>query len=203
MNLILIRHGETEWNKLKLCQGISDINLTEYGIKQASHLARSLKNSRIDSVYSSNLKRAYQTALLIAREHAVEVEIVDDLREMDQGDFEGKPFEKLKETHSHILQSWRDDPANYRLPNGETLQEVQDRAFSAISKIYSKNPDKTVLIVTHNFTIITLLCKFEGKSLNDFYNYKIKETSKHLISFRENEFSIDIFNDTEHLENIN
>lgn len=203
MNLILIRHGETEWNKLGLCQGISDINLSEFGRMQASQLSESLKDSKIDCIYSSNLKRAYETACLIAENHDVDVEIEHGLREMDQGDFEGKPFTALRETHSQLLESWRADPANFRIPNGETLQEVQDRAYSALKSIHLNHRDKTVLIVSHNFTIITLLCKFQGDSLKDFYKYKIKETSKHIIKFQNDSYVVELFNDTDHLNNIN
>jgi len=203
MNLILIRHGETEWNKLKLCQGISDINLSEFGKIQASHLAESLKDSPIDFIYSSNLKRAYETASVVAKNHNINVEIEDAFREMDQGDLEGLPFERIRDTHSELLQSWRADPANFRIPNGETLQEVQDRAYNALKNIYFNHSGKTVLIVSHNFTIITLLCKFQGKSLKDFYKYKIKETSKHIIKFKNNNYVLELFNDTKHLNNIN
>jgi broad specificity phosphatase PhoE len=202
MNLILIRHGETEWNKLGLCQGISDINLSDFGKIQASHLAESLKNSRIDFIYSSNLKRAYETAALIAENHKLKVEVEDAFREMDQGDFEGLPFKKMRETHSELLQSWRADPANFRIPNGETLQEVQDRAYSALKNISFSHLGKTVLIVSHNFTIITLLCKFQGNSLKDFYKYKIRETSKHIIKFKNDNFVVELFNDTDHLNNL-
>ncbi|NIX15823.1 MAG: histidine phosphatase family protein [Candidatus Dadabacteria bacterium] len=203
MNLILIRHGETEWNKQGLCQGKSDINLSEFGKVQATHLSQSLKDHQIDSIYSSNLKRAYETAELIAENHGVNVEVEDGLREMDQGDFEGKPFVKLRETHGEVLQSWRADPANFRIPNGETLQEVQDRAFNAINNISINNEGKTVLIVSHNFTIITLLCKFQGTSLDDFYKYKISETSKHIINFKDDRYTIETFNNTDHLSNLN
>lgn len=203
MNLILIRHGETEWNKLGLCQGISDINLSEFGKMQASFLAESLKDSRIDFIYSSNLKRAYETANFIAENHKLKVEVEDGFREMDQGDFEGLPFERIRLTHSELLKSWRQDPANFRLPNGETLQEVQDRAYNALRNIYVNHSGKTVLIVSHNFTIITLLCKFQGESLKDFHKYKIKETSKHIIKFKDDSYIVELFNDTDHLNNIN
>lgn len=203
MNLILIRHGETEWNKLGLCQGISDINLSEFGKIQASCLAESLKDSPIDFIYSSNLKRAYETASVIAHNHKLEVEVEDAFREMDQGDFEGLPFERIKQTHTELLQSWRADPANFRIPNGETLQEVQDRAYNALKNIYVNHCCKNVLIVSHNFTIITLLCKFQGESLKDFYKYKIEETSKHIIKFKNDSYIVELLNDTDHLSNIN
>ena len=202
MDIILVRHGETEWNKLGLCQGISDICLSVVGNKQAELLAASLKDDDIKYIYSSNLKRAYETAKTIAKFHDTEVRIDSGFREMDQGIFEGLPFIELRETRGDLLLSWRSDPENYRIPNGETLTEVQHRAYSSIKNIIESHSPSTVLIVTHNFTIITLLCKFLGKNLSEFYKFKIKETSKHVITLKDGIANIRIYNNTEHLSGL-
>ena len=203
MNLILVRHGETEWNKLGLCQGVSDIGLSEEGKRQADVLGISLKHVDIDYIYSSDLKRAYDTAAAIAKYQNIEVIIDPGFREMDQGEFEGLPFTQLRESHSELLQSWRNNPANFRIPRGETLQEVQDRAYESVNRIINKHFNKSVLVVSHNFTIITLLCKFRGKSLKDFYKFKIKETSKHIIKIDNDDNKVELYNNTEHLNSIN
>ena len=91
MNLILVRHGETDWNRTGRCQGISDVVLNDNGRKQALELGLCLKGEKISAVYSSDLARAMSTAEEIARHHGLTVEIDSDLREMDQGDFEGLP----------------------------------------------------------------------------------------------------------------
>ena len=202
MDIILVRHGETEWNRLGLCQGISDISLSDLGNKQAELLASSLKDQDIQYIYSSNLKRAFETAKTIAKFHDADVFIDSGFREMDQGSFEGLPFVELRETHGELLKSWRADPENFRIPNGETLSEVQDRAYCSLMNIVKIHSPSTVLIVTHNFTIITLLCKFLGKDLGEFYKFKIKETSKHVISLVNGVANIRIFNNTEHLSEL-
>jgi len=202
MDIILVRHGETEWNKLGLCQGISDICLSSLGKKQAELLATSLKDDEIQYIYSSNLKRAYETAKTIAKFHDTEVRIDPGFREMDQGIFEGVPFLELRETRGDLLRSWRADPENFRIPNGETLTEVQQRAYMSVDTVIKAHSPSTVLIVTHNFTIITLLCKFLGENLSEFYKFKIKETSKHVISLKNGITNIKIFNNTEHLSGL-
>lgn len=202
MDIILVRHGETEWNKLGLCQGVSDICLSPIGNKQAELLADSLKDHDLQYIYSSNLKRAYETAKAIAKFHNAEVKIDPGFREMNQGVFEGLPFAELRETRGDLLRSWRADPENYRIPKGETLTEVQQRAYLSINNIIETHSPSTVLIVTHNFTIITLLCKFLGRNLNEFYKFKIKETSKHVISLKNGIANIRVFNNTEHLSGL-
>lgn len=199
MDIILIRHGETEWNKLGLCQGISDISLSSVGNEQAELLARSLKGEDIKHIYSSDLKRAYETAKAIDKYHGIGVKIEPGFREMNQGEFEGVPFVDLRKTRGELLESWRQNPANFRIPNGETLSEVQHRAYLSINNIVEKHTPSTVLVVTHNFTIITLLCKFLGRSLDDFYRFKIKQTSKHIVRLRNGVANIRLFNNTDHL----
>ncbi|MGE5444284.1 MAG: histidine phosphatase family protein, partial [Ignavibacteriales bacterium] len=86
-----------------------------------------------------------------------------------------------------------------KLPGGESLKELQERALRAIEKIYKRYPEGTVVVVSHNLTIITLLCKFTGVGLGEFRKFKLKATSKNFILFRNGHFSVDILNDVAHL----
>ena len=95
MQLILVRHGETLWNKEGRIQGTSDIELSEAGIEQAQLLALSLKDQTICAIHASPLKRALKTAEIINEFHRKEIQINSDLMEMDQGDFEGFSFKEL------------------------------------------------------------------------------------------------------------
>ena len=85
MNLILIRHGETDWNRIGRCQGVADIVLNENGKRQAKELAESLKNHDIKAVYSSHLKRAFETAQEIAKHHNLSVQVDPGLQENEPG----------------------------------------------------------------------------------------------------------------------
>lgn len=110
MNLILVRHGETEWNRTGRCQGVADIDLNHNGKKQIGELARSLKDEDISAVYSSDLKRAVETAEEIASYHKLKVRIDRDFREMDQGELEGLGFDEIRERYGHLLKEWRESP---------------------------------------------------------------------------------------------
>ena len=199
MKLYLIRHGETDWNKLEKCQGVSDIPLNENGIKQAKDLAYSLRDEEISAIYASDLSRAKTTANEIADYHSLEVNIDERFREMDQGEFEGLEFCYLREKHGDVLKKWVEEPETLRIPGGETLTEVQNRAWDGISNLLNVHNNQSVLLVSHNMTIITLLCKFSKKSLISFREFTVKESSKSVISFNNDIVTIELFNDISHL----
>lgn len=200
MLLTLVRHGKTDWNESGRCQGVSDVPLNSRGAEQAERLALSLRDEKIDRIYSSDLRRARETAERIAAHHSIEVNLREDLREMDQGMFEGLEFSYIRENHSDVLRRWREEPETLRIPGGETLIEVQRRAFDAVCDIESRFGSLNILVVSHNLTIITLLCKFAGRSLSDFRDYMVDEASKSVVRVRDGKFSVVSVNDVAHLE---
>ena len=199
MNLILIRHGETDWNRSGRCQGVADIVLNENGKQQARELANSLKDHKITAVYSSHLKRALETAEHIAEHHDIDVRIERDLHEMNQGDLEGLSFPDIRDRYADVLQKWRESPETLRLPNGESLIEVQDRAWSVIEKVQREHMGETVVAVSHNLTIITLLCKITGVGLKGFREFNVKATSKNIIVSENGDIRVEVINDVSHL----
>jgi broad specificity phosphatase PhoE len=199
MNLILVRHAETEWNRVGRCQGFTDVDLNDNGRRQIKELAKSLKDESIAYIYSSDLKRAIDTAKAIAEYHKLPVELDPDLREMDQGDLEGLTFVEIKERYAELLNTWGENPHRVKLPGGESLKEVQERAWRAIERVYRRHTQETVVVVSHNLTIITLLCKFTGVGLKEFRKFKLKAASKNTILFENSHFKVNIINDVAHL----
>ncbi|MGI9558590.1 MAG: histidine phosphatase family protein [Thermodesulfobacteriota bacterium] len=200
MLLTLVRHGETEWNRLQRCQGVSDIPLNENGIFQSKLLAESLKNEKIDAVFSSGLKRASSTAEAIAKFHGLEVGVDEDFREMDQGEFEGVEFSEIREKHSDKLKMWVESPASFRIPGGETLSEVQKRAMNGIENMLGKWTDAHIVVVSHNLTIVSMLCEFNSTPISGFRDFKISETSRTVVSCESGKYTVNILNDTSHLD---
>ena len=131
MELILVRHGETAWNREGRVQGSSDIDLSDVGAHHARRLALSLKDHPIRAIYASPLVRARKTAEIINRYHDAPLHLEPGLMEMDQGDFEGLTYTELMARERDFLRSWIADPAFVRMPNGESLAELQARAGAA------------------------------------------------------------------------
>lgn len=199
MRLILVRHGKTDWNETGRCQGISDVPLNSAGVEQAEKLAFSLKDEKIDCIYSSDLARAKATAEKIAGYHSIDVSIRDDLREMDQGVLEGLYFSHIEEKYSHVLEHWRKDPETLQLPGGESLRGVQQRVFDAIADIKSRSGSQTTVVVSHNMVIGTLLCRFAGDPLKKLRDYIVDEASKTVVEIYDDRFVIISLNDIDHL----
>ncbi len=198
MQLILVRHGETLWNKEGRVQGVSDVELSEVGLEQAGRLAYALKDHPIGAIHASPLKRAYQTADAINRYHHKDIQVHTDLMEMDQGDFEGLTFKELMACEKDFLKKWISDPASVTMPNGESFIDVQDRAWRVLEGIIQNQ--ETALIVSHNFTIAAILCKVRNISLSQFRSTCVDTASKTIIHVNENEPAIILFNDRSHLQ---
>jgi len=197
MQLILIRHGETLWNKEKRVQGTSDIELSETGLEQARRLALSLKHERIAAICSSPLKRARRTAEVINSFHGRTLETYDELMEMNMGDFEGLSFEDLMNRENDFLRRWIAEPSSVRMPNGETLEELQNRAWTRIEKIIAKR--ENTLVVSHNFTIAATLCRLRNISLAEFRSTCVGNASKTTVLIQNNETRIVALDDRSHL----
>jgi broad specificity phosphatase PhoE len=183
MILHLVRHGETDWNVERRCQGFSDTPLNKTGREQAEAAGASLSTIKIDAVYSSPLKRAYATAEAIAKHHDVEIETADGLRELNQGQFEGLAISDLAEKHSDFLQQWFLDPADLRIPDGESMRDLQERAWAALEEIVDKHDDGNIVVVAHNLCNLSLLCRIMNLDLADFRRIRQDVTAINVVEF--------------------
>jgi broad specificity phosphatase PhoE len=198
MELILVRHGETPFNKERKVQGITDIELNDTGLRQAHQLALALKDHEIHLIYSSPLKRAYVTAEVINQFHDVPIHRRSGLIEMDQGDFEGLSFQELMACEKDFLRRWIADPAITKMPNGESFIEVQERAWNAIEDIILRA--ENAVVVSHNFTIAAILCKIKCADLSKCRNFCVETASKTIVQFTNGLGKIELFNDRSHLD---
>ena len=199
VRLILIRHGETLWNEHHRFQGISDIELSPKGMSQAKKLAESLKEEAIVKIYTSPLIRARQTAEQIARYHDCQVIVVQDLKEINQGRLEGLTAEDLRKDYPDFLRNWIQNPESAQLPDGESLGEVQRRAWAAILRIREENSKETVAAVAHSFVNLTILCQILEIPLQQFRKLRQEAGAKNLIEFTEKGAILRGLNDTCHL----
>ena len=198
MKLILVRHGETLANRENRVQGTTDVKLSDYGRMQAEKLAESLKSEPIERIVSSPLKRAYETARAISKFHGVMIEADRDLQEMNHGDFENLTIQELREKHTSILRQWESDPASIVMPNGESLHDLQRRAWDAIEGITKSA--RNAIVVTHNMTIRTILCKIQDLDMLHIRKMHIDLASKTFVEFRFGKGAIVVLNDTSHLK---
>ena len=200
MKLILVRHGETDWNRQRRVQGITDIPLNQRGVEQAERLARALRNEHIENILSSPLKRALQTAEIVNRCHGKTIRPVSALGELDQGDFEGRTISEIMETNADFLRQWAADPASVIMPGGESLSALQRRALLAIEGVLIEG--KNTLIVSHNFTIMTILCTFRYNNLNKVREFRVDPASISIVEYENGVGAVTVMNDVSHLEGL-
>lgn len=149
--ILLARHGETDWNSERRWQGHADQPLNEVGREQARELAGTLAGRSIDVVYSSDLVRAHETALIVAERLGLPVEGDAGLREVDVGDWSGRLVAEIEAADPEAFQLWRQGRKAWN--GGESYEEMGARVVGAVLRLAARHPGETVLIVTHGGSI--------------------------------------------------
>jgi len=203
--LILVRHGQTEWNRLRRYQGQTDIELNETGIRQAQQAASRLANERFDAIYSSDLKRAKRTAEIIAEKHDL-IEVIHEsslLREMHFGDYEGATFDEMDKKFQLIFSadpSWRSSGPNVRAPNGESIADMAARIRQFTEEILSQHTiEDTLMIVAHGGPLQTMICHLLGIGIEHWWQIRIGGASVSIVETYPQGTSIALLNETSHL----
>jgi len=155
--ILLVRHGETDWNLDRRLQGHSDRPLNDTGREQARTLAEELANEPLAAVYSSDLRRAGETARIVAEAHGLQVTTLPDLRERHFGTWEGLSDAEIEERFPEQI-------ANGTLGDGETREEMDRRVLESLEQIAREHPDGTVLVVSHGGPIRSVMrhCEIDG-----------------------------------------
>lgn len=161
MIVIMVRHGQTDWNFEQKYQGHCDIPLNDTGRQQARHLAAVLQQEAIDAVYSSDLHRARETAGIIAAGLSLPVTLDTRLREMSFGVWEGRTFTEIYRDYPNQFEEWFKNTSNYTVPGGESVKLLLERLQSFMNDIKSRHSG-TVLLVTHGGVIRSFLFSILG-----------------------------------------
>ncbi|MEM6399751.1 MAG: histidine phosphatase family protein [Cyanobacteria bacterium P01_D01_bin.116] len=187
VRLLLVRHGETEWNQQSKYQGQVDISLNENGKLQSEKVADFLKDISIDKVYSSSMLRAKETAEIILQQHqGVNLELNDGFKEIIHGVWEGKLETEIEQEFPGELQRWHENPEQFQMPSGESLQQVWSRTvevYESIIQTALDNQLKTILIVAHGGTNQILLCHILGLSAEYFWNFRQSNCCLNVIDY--------------------
>jgi len=174
LQIVLVRHGATDWNLEHRCQGSSDRELSEVGLQQAEQIAALLRSENLSAIYASDLKRARRTAELISQPHNLPVLIEDKIRELDHGKLEGLTFAEIRDNFGDFLIRWRNEPAELQVPGGERLADVAERAWQGLERIVERHSHAdNIVVVSHNFPIVGIVCRITGTHLNNYRNFHL------------------------------
>ncbi len=173
--IILVRHGKTVWNAEGRYQGKMDIPLNEEGREQAKKAGEALKDFPVKAVYSSPLKRCFDTASEIAKHHGIEVKTEAGFKEIDHGEWEGLLASDVESRYPDLCELWKEKPASVKMPGegGESLQDVYERAVKAFKDVVLKHSDDELIVITgHDATNKVLMCYLLGTDIDKFWAFK-------------------------------
>jgi alpha-ribazole phosphatase len=200
MRLILVRHGHTIYNEENRYQGQSDIPLNEKGLEQAKLLRKRFKNEKIEIIFSSDLKRAFQTAEEIVKGRNIKIIKDERLREINYGVFEGLNVEEIKSKYNEILENWWNQPFKTRIPKGEKLKDLEKRVSQFLKEIFNKYKHKNVMIVSHSGPLRIIVLKCLNLPLSLIRSIRFDNASVSIVEIeRKIGGVLSLLNDTSHL----
>lgn len=199
--LNLVRHGETEWNKQLKFQGCRDVELSKEGREQALFLKKRF-NGQFDVIYTSPLKRAIETAKIISNEFGFEPIILNDIREIDFGKWEGLTIQKIAEQYPKEFKIWRTDKKEAPMCDGDlSIKNASIRAKDAIIEVVKQNQNKNIVIVAHGGIIKAGIIGLFELDMSMYHKMLLGNTAVTQINFNENLEPVLVkFNDMTHLD---
>jgi glutamate-1-semialdehyde 2,1-aminomutase len=198
--IIIIRHGETEWNQTGRFQGHSDVPLSETGRAQAEALGRNLALDHVDAIYASDLIRAMETAAPLAARFGLTVMSDPLLRELNFGAWEGRSFSDVNAENPDAMKQFYNDPERADIPHSEPFPDFQKRVAGRVRAIAAEQRGKRVVIVSHGASIRILLTDILAMPIRSIWHISQLNTAVNKIRFEDDGFAVvTLMNDTSHL----
>ena len=200
MELILVRHGETDANRQGILMGsVGGPSLNATGRAQADDIAAALKSEPVVHIYTSPAHRARETAEIVAHVIGVPCSEVSDLCEIDVGRMEGLTRAEVRQQFPVHYLEWERDPATARHPGGETMLELQERAWRVAQFLSEKHGDQTVVVVSHLFAILTVVTRVLEMPLQRFRRIRLEPGALARIELGPDKSDVVSTNETWHL----
>lgn len=198
--VILVRHGQTEWNRVERFRGRSDIELNETGRRQAQALARRLRGWDIDAIFSSPLKRALQTAQPIARACGLEIGALGGIADVDYGQWVGRSPDEVAAEYPSLFQTWAEAPHLVEFPGGESLAQVRARAWAAMEEVCTRHEEQQIVLVSHVVVNRVLICAALNVDNSCFWKVAQDNAAINILERDQAGHRLLLLNDTCHLE---
>lgn len=196
---LLIRHGQTAWNKDVRFRGRTDLPLDETGRAQARRVGERLRREPVAAVYASPLSRAVETARPLAESLGLAVQPHPGLLDMDYGQWQGLTPEEVSARWPELHHLWQQSPDRVAIPGGESLSAVQDRAVAALSSLAEEHAGETVALVGHQVVNKAILLAVLGMPLSAFWRIPQDTGCINAFARKSGDWSLLYMNDTCHL----
>ena len=202
LDLVVIRHGETDWNRQQRFQGQIDIALNAMGLEQANRLGQHLAQSPTDVLICSDLQRARQTAAPLAAAWKQTAHTRPGFREQSFGVLEGLDVPTIKTQHPELWAQWLEHRADFALPGGESLQQFHARVLQSVREAAADHPGKTVTIVTHGGVLDMLWRTVHGLPLDGLRACDIPNTGVNRLRWRQGTLELVQWAEVTHLQGL-
>jgi probable phosphoglycerate mutase len=200
LHIILVRHGQTEWNRAERFRGRADIPLNEAGLVQAEATGKRVAAEwRPTAVYSSPLSRAVKTAEKIAWPFDLSVQVHHGLIDINYGLWQGLTSDDVKKGWPEELESWYSTPHAARIPGGEALADVRARAMDAVKDTISRHKDQTIVMVAHTVINRMILLGILGLGNDRFWRLRQDTCCINRFEAEGGDFTLLSLNDTCHM----
>lgn len=200
--LVVVRHGRTEWNRVERFRGRADIELDEVGMKQAEATAGRIGEWQVSAVYSSPLRRALNTAEVLARRFDLEVQLLPGIIDIDYGEWQGLSPDEAAAKDGALYSRWLKSPHKAKFPGGESLAGVRERAASAVDSLITRHPRETIALVSHKVVCQILILSLLGVDNSHFWQIAQDVCAVNLFEIRGGVPSALLLNDTCHLNGV-
>ena len=199
MRLILVRHGQTEWNAGGRYQGQSNVALSDTGRKQARFLAERFPVRQLDAIYTSDLDRAKETAECVGKRLGLTVYQEKAFRELSFGDWEGLTYQEISSRWPEEAEKLFTAPDELVIPHGETFRDLQKRALDKIYSLYERHIDQTVAVFAHGAINKTILAGLMHIPLHYLWSLRQDNTAVNILRLDDGYVMVELINSTSHL----
>lgn len=199
--IILVRHGQTEWNRVERFRGHADVPLNETGLAQAEATGRRLAaGSKAAAVYSSPLSRSVSTAEAIARHSGLPLQVHPGLTDIDYGEWQGLSPDEVRQRWPEMLDTWYKAPGAARIPGGETLDELRLRVMGAVNRLITRHAGGSIVLVGHTVVNRIILLGVLELDNSRFWRLRQDTCAINVMDWEDGHITIVSLNDTCHLK---
>ena len=202
--VILIRHGQTAWNRVERIRGQADISLDEFGLAQAEATALQVVDQwKPTAVYCSPLTRALQTAQPIVRLLGLQAIPVAGFIDMNFGQWQGLSYSEVEQRWPDAARAWLEAPQTVVFPGGESLAQVQERTMATLHELIQRHLNSEIAIVAHTVVNRVVLCAVLGLDNSNHWRLGQDTCAINVLTWRAGTYSLELLNDTCHLRRNN
>ncbi len=202
LEIDLVRHGESLYNREGKVQGHTNSLLTDLGREQARRVAEVLKDRGVEAIYTSDLARALETARIIGEVLGLEPVVLEGFREIALGEWEGRPIDEIRRGDWENLERWYSRPMNARIPGAESLEDFRKRVLATFQGVLEEHREGRIALVSHGGVLSVIISHVLGLDLNNLWHFRLNNASLSRVVYGYLVPKLVLLNDTCHMNGL-